>query len=60
MKIGNPDETKVVQVSKKSQALRTAIPLIVRENLSLTSDDKLVWQVYLEENKMKVEITKKE
>ncbi len=52
--------TKVSPIAKdRPKSLRTAIPMIIRELLDLTKDDKIAWEVYQENGKKYAKIYKK-
>ena len=43
-----------------SKSLRTTIPVEIVKALHLSDKDKLLWQVYVEENEMKIRVEKKQ
>lgn len=43
-----------------SKSLRTTIPVEIVKALNLTDKDKILWQVFVEDNEMKIKIEKKE
>lgn len=43
-----------------SRSLRTTIPVEIVKALNLNDKDKILWQVHVEDNEMKIRVTKKE
>ena len=59
MKLFELESTANLQTAH-SKSLRTTIPVEIVKALNLTDKDKILWQVFVEDNEMKIRIAKKE
>ena len=59
MKLFELESTANLQTAH-SKSLRTTIPVEIVKALNLTDKDKILWQVFVEDNEMKIKIAKKE
>ena len=59
MKLFELESTANLQTAH-SKSLRTTIPVEIVKALNLTDKDKILWQVYVENNEMNIKIAKKE
>lgn len=59
MKLFELESTANLQTAH-SKSLRTTIPVEIVKALNLTDKDKILWQVFVEDNEMKIKIEKKE
>ena len=59
MKLFELESTANLQTAH-SRSLRTTIPVEIVKALNLGDKDKILWQVYVEDNEMNIKIAKKE
>lgn len=59
MKLFELESTANLQTAH-SRSLRTTIPVEIVKALNLNDKDKILWQVHVEDNEMKIRVTKKE
>ena len=59
MKLFELESTANLQTAH-SKSLRTTIPVEIVKALKLGDKDKILWQVYVEDNEMNIKIAKKE
>lgn len=59
MKLFELESTANLQTAH-SKSLRTTIPVEIVKALNLKDKDKILWQVYVENNEMNIKIAKKE
>lgn len=59
MKLFELESTANLQTAH-SRSLRTTIPVEIVKALNLNDKDKILWQVYVEDNDMKIRVAKKQ
>ena len=59
MKLFELESTANLQTSH-SRSLRTTIPVEIVKALNLEDKDKILWQVFVEDNDMKIRVAKKQ
>lgn len=59
MKLFELESTANLQTAH-SRSLRTTIPVEIVKALNLTDKDKILWQIFVEDNDMQIKVTKKE
>lgn len=59
MKLFELESTANLQTSH-SRSLRTTIPVEIVKALNLSDKDKILWQVFVEDNDMKIRVAKKQ
>ena len=58
MKLFELESTANLQTAH-SRSLRTTIPVEIVKALNLEDKDKILWQIYVDDNEMQIKVTKK-